>query len=205
MSSGLATRVKTRALLVILALAGGARGASAATAQGPAPTPRIVPLTRPVDCLAAAVYYEARGESPDGQAAVAQVVINRVNRPGFPRSLCAVIYQGAAAGRCQFSFACGDAMSAPRQTSAWRRAEVVAARALNGYVMRAVGQATAFHAVRLGHACDGRLTRLAQLGGHVFLGVGKPITAQPAALDVKASAPVALDAGAASSRASAAS
>jgi spore germination cell wall hydrolase CwlJ-like protein len=172
--SNLATRVKTRASIILLILAWDAGGSTFAHAQGPVAPARPGVLTRSVDCLAAAVYYEARGEPPDGQAAVAQVVINRAHRPGYPKDLCAVIYQGAAEGRCQFSFVCGGAMAAPRQPAPWRRAQAVAARALSGYVMRGVGEATSFHAVRLGHGCDGHLTRLAQLGGHVFLGVGGP-------------------------------
>src|ERR1700677_1873993 len=59
---------------------------------------------RDLDCMTAAVYYEARGESAAGQAAVAQVVLNRVRHPAFPKSVCAVVYQGAATHSCQFSF-----------------------------------------------------------------------------------------------------
>ena len=126
-------------------------------------------FTRDVDCLAAAVYYEARGESPAGQAAVAQVVLNRARNARFPRSVCGVIYQGARNHACQFSFVCSGATSAPIDAAAWSRARQVAARALDGYVMREVGGATAFHAARLGSVGDGRMTRVARVGAHVFL------------------------------------
>jgi spore germination cell wall hydrolase CwlJ-like protein len=138
-------------------------------------------LTSAVDCLAAAVYYEARGESPAGQAAVAQVVLNRQRKPGFPKSVCGVIYQGAQGHGCQFSFVCSGAMSRPREPSAWDRARNVAVRALAGYVMSAIGQATSFHAARLGSAPDRHMSRVTQVGGHVFLVNAKPTLARPSA------------------------
>ena len=126
-------------------------------------------LTRDVDCLAAAVYYEARGESAAGQAAVAQVVLNRSRKAGFPKSVCGVVYQGAQDRVCQFSFVCGGAMVRRREPAAWARARSVALRALSGYVMSAVGEATSFHATRLGFGPDGHMSRVARVGAHVFL------------------------------------
>ncbi len=118
-----------------------------------------------LDCLATAVYYEARGETLAGQAAVAQVVLNRAHRPTWPKSVCAVVYQSVGHD-CQFSFVCNGAMRHGREPQAWARARDVATRALNGYVMTAVGQATAFHATH------GDATAYAKgavrLGGHVF-------------------------------------
>ena len=79
--------------------------------------------SRQLDCLAQAVYYEARGESPAGQAAVAQVVLNRVRHPAFPKSICSVVYQGAQAGHgCQFSFACDGSTRRARERKASRSA-----------------------------------------------------------------------------------
>jgi spore germination cell wall hydrolase CwlJ-like protein len=102
--------------------------------------------SRELDCLSQAVYYEARGETPSGQAAVAQVVINRARNPRFPQSICGVVFQRAASGRsCQFSFACDGSTLRTREPGAWRRAQTVAARALGGYVMAEVGSATHFH------------------------------------------------------------
>jgi spore germination cell wall hydrolase CwlJ-like protein len=127
------------------------------------------PLSRDVDCLAAAVYYEARGESAAGQAAVAQVVLNRARKAGFPKSVCGVIYQSAHGRGCQFSFVCSGVMNHPRDATAWNSARKVAARALNGYVMTEVGAATSFHAVRLGSGPDAHMSRIARVGAHVFL------------------------------------
>lgn len=129
--------------------------------------------SRDLDCLTAAVYYEARGETPAGQAAVAQVVLNRVRHPAFPKSVCGVVFQGAyTGGVCQFSFACDGSMRQTRDRAAWRRAERVAARALNGYVMAEVGNATHFHTVNVAPVWGPRMLRVAQVGLHVFYRFG---------------------------------
>ena len=142
---------------------------------------------RDLDCLADAVYYEARGETPEGQEAIAQVVINRVRHPAFPKSVCGVVFQGRASDVCQFSFACNGAMNRPKEAAAWARAEQIAARALAGVVMPEVGAATNFHAA--GSAPGWGLMRVAQVGLHVFYrsgghaGPARPVDtdAQPAA------------------------
>ena len=134
-----------------------AKPASPPVASLPKPTPGAL------DCLAAAVYYEARGESVAGRAAVAQVVLNRTRRAGYPKSICAVVYQGEQRGDCQFSFVCNGAMHGRRERFAWLDARRVAARALGGYVMTEVGKATSFHSAAA-HAPSGAV----RLGGHVF-------------------------------------
>lgn len=48
---------------------------------------------REINCLTTAIYKEARGESLKGQEAVAQVVMNRVNHPAYPNSVCKVVLQ----------------------------------------------------------------------------------------------------------------
>jgi spore germination cell wall hydrolase CwlJ-like protein len=128
---------------------------------------------RDLDCLADAVYYEARGETPAGQAAVAQVVLNRVRHPAFPKSVCAVVFQGAQGGSgCQFSFACDGSMNRSREPTAWRRSREVAAHALSGFVMPGVGNATHFHVAGLDPGWGPRLLRVAQIGLHVFYRFG---------------------------------
>ena len=128
---------------------------------------------RDLDCLADAVYYEARGETPAGQAAVAQVVLNRVRHPAFPKSVCAVVFQGAQGGSgCQFSFACDGSMNRGREPAAWRRAREVAAHALSGFVMPGVGNATHFHVAGVDPGWGPRLLRVAQIGLHVFYRFG---------------------------------
>jgi spore germination cell wall hydrolase CwlJ-like protein len=146
---------------------------------------------RDLDCLADAVYYEARGETPAGQAAIAQVVLNRVRHPAFPKSVCGVVFQGADAGdNCQFSFACNGAMRRPKDGAAWARAEQIAARALSGFVMPQVGQATHFHVAGAEPGWGPSLMRVAQVGLHVFYRFGGHGDATPRfAGEVQHSAP----------------
>ncbi|WP_165190557.1 cell wall hydrolase [Caulobacter soli] len=129
--------------------------------------------SRELECLSEAVYYEARGETPSGQAAVAQVVLNRVRHPSFPKSICGVVFQGAYTHTgCQFSFACDGSMRKTRETGAWNRAQKVAARALSGAVMTEVGAATHFHTTGVAPGWGPRLLRVAQVGMHVFYRFG---------------------------------
>jgi spore germination cell wall hydrolase CwlJ-like protein len=128
--------------------------------------------SRELECLSEAVYYEARGETPSGQAAVAQVVLNRVRHPSFPKSICGVVFQGASTHGCQFSFACDGSMRARRETGAWSRAQKIASRALSGSVMSEVGAATHFHTTGVAPGWGPRLMRVAQVGMHVFYRFG---------------------------------
>lgn len=127
--------------------------------------------SRDLECLTQAVYYEARGETPAGQAAVAQVVLNRVRHPAFPKSVCAVVFQRAY-GVCQFSFACDGSMRRGREPGAWSRARKVATRALGGEVMASVGNATHFHTINVSPGWGPRMVRVQQVGLHVFYRFG---------------------------------
>jgi len=149
---------------------GGAEHAGVVQASAPFRLDGPVSASRDLDCLTAAVYYEARGESPAGQAAVAQVVLNRARHPAFPRTVCGVVFQGAGSHSCQFSFACNGAMRLRHEAAAWERARDVAGRALSGYVMAAVGGATHFHVARLGAVWGGSMMKIAQVGQHIFYG-----------------------------------
>lgn len=129
--------------------------------------------SRDLECLTQAVYFEARGETPAGQAAVAQVVLNRARHPAFPKTVCGVVFQGAyGGGTCQFSFACDGSMRKRREPGAWTRAERVAARALSGGVMTEVGNATHFHTVNVSPGWGPRLIRVGQVGLHIFYRFG---------------------------------
>ena len=129
--------------------------------------------SRDLECLTQAVYYEARGETPAGQAAVAQVVLNRARHPAFPKSVCGVVFQGAyGRGACQFSFACDGSMRKRREPGAWARAERVATKALSGAVMNTVGTATHFHTVNVSPGWGPRLIRVGQVGLHIFYRFG---------------------------------
>ena len=138
--------------------------------------------SRELECLAQAVYYEARGETPSGQAAVAQVVMNRARHPAFPKSICGVVFQGAYNRTgCQFSFACDGSMRRARDIGAWSRARKVASRALAGALDNQVGAATHFHTTGVSPGWGPRLLRVTQVGMHVFyrFGRGGPSTYAP--------------------------
>ena len=121
------------------------------------------------DCLANAIYYEARSESDDGQRAVAQVVLNRVRHPGFPASVCGVVFQGSARRTgCQFSFTCDGSMARGPRAAAWDRARRIAAEALDGSVYAPVGNATHYHTRAVLPYWASSLTRAAVVGSHIF-------------------------------------
>jgi spore germination cell wall hydrolase CwlJ-like protein len=130
---------------------------------------------RELDCLTQAVYFEARGESAVGQAAVAQVVLNRVRHPAFPKTVCGVVHQGVKGRGCQFSFTCDGRAELAHERNAWSRAQKVAARALAGAVIPQVGGATHFHVASLGPQWPGML-RVSQVGVHVFYRFAPPGT-----------------------------
>jgi spore germination cell wall hydrolase CwlJ-like protein len=122
-----------------------------------------------LQCLTAAVYYEARSESLEGQRAVAQVVLNRVRHPAFPKSVCGVVYQGSRRRTgCQFSFTCDGSTRGVREPAAWARARRVAATALAGSVYGPVGLATHYHASYVRPWWAASMNRAVSVGSHIF-------------------------------------
>ncbi|HEY5006451.1 MAG TPA: cell wall hydrolase [Caulobacteraceae bacterium] len=120
-------------------------------------------------CLAQAVYFEAGNQSAEGQAAVAQTVLNRLRHPDYPKSVCGVVYQGSSLKTgCQFSFTCDGSLNRPVMPAVWAGARAVAVRALNGYVMPAVGEATYYHADYVQPYWAPSLVKITQIGAHIF-------------------------------------
>jgi spore germination cell wall hydrolase CwlJ-like protein len=132
-------------------------------------------------CLTQAVYFEAGFEPIAGQQAVAQAVLNRVRHPGYPKSVCGVVYEGAARGTgCQFSFTCDGALERAISPVIWTNAEIVARRALSGFVMKTVGAATHYHADYVYPYWAPTLVKVATVGTHVFYRWTGPSGAQAA-------------------------
>lgn len=124
---------------------------------------------RAQQCLAEAIYYEAGSESPDGQRAVAQVVLNRVRHGAFPNSICGVVYQGATRQTgCQFTFTCDGSLSRQPSRGGWARAMAVAREALDGAVYSPVGHATHYHASWMTPYWAPSVALVGQIGGHIF-------------------------------------
>jgi len=121
-------------------------------------------------CLSEVMYYEARGEGQDGQKAVAEVVFHRLRHGHFGHSICAVVYEGAGTHGCQFSFACNGELTEHKSGSAWRSAEILAARILTGETALGdiTGDATHFHAVSVAPDWADNMERTAQIGNHIF-------------------------------------
>lgn len=119
-------------------------------------------------CLTQAVYYEAGFEPMGGRRAVAQVVLNRMRHPAFPKSVCGVVYQRNSTPVCQFSFVCDGALDRRPEASAWKIAEDIARAALAGYVENSVGAATHYHADYVAPRWAPLLTKISKLGAHIF-------------------------------------
>jgi len=119
-------------------------------------------------CLTQAVYYEAGFEPLEGRRAVAQVVLNRLRHPAFPKSVCGVVYQGAGGRVCQFTFVCDGALYRAPELGAWHQAEQIARAALAGYVETSVGEATHYHADYVAPRWAPLLAKVAQIGQHIF-------------------------------------
>ncbi len=125
--------------------------------------------SRALKCLSEAVYYESAREPQLGQEAVAQVVLNRVRHPAYPKSVCGVVYQGSARTTgCQFSFTCDGSLRYAPEPVLWRRAQDVARRALAGHVNKSVGSATHYHANYVAPYWAPTLVKMKQVGLHIF-------------------------------------
>ncbi len=119
-------------------------------------------------CMTQAVYYEAGFEPVAGRYAVAQVILNRMRHPAFPKSVCGVIYQGSNRPGCQFSFACDGSLLRAPASNAWAEARRVAEDVLSGAVTSTVGMATHYHANYVSPYWAPKLHKITQMGAHIF-------------------------------------
>lgn len=122
------------------------------------------------NCLAKAVYFEARSESELGQLAVAKVVLNRVKDPNYPKTICGVVYQGSdRRNSCQFSFACDGVADEVKSKAAWDRSKKIAQKALDGdQTIRVIGAATNYHADYVRPKWAKEMRKLIKIGRHIF-------------------------------------
>lgn len=119
-------------------------------------------------CLTQAIYYEAANEPELGKRAVAQVVLNRLRHPAYPNSVCGVVYEGASAPVCQFSFTCDGALLRTPMARQWRESERVAREALAGASVPEVGSATHYHADYVLPRWAFTLGKIEKIGTHIF-------------------------------------
>lgn len=122
------------------------------------------------ECLAEALYFEARGETIKGQFAVAEVIMNRVKSSRFPNSICAVINQGTGKKyQCQFTYTCDGIPEHIREPQAWDRVGKVARAILDGRApMNLTDGATHYHTTAVRPRWSRTYTKTAAIGVHVF-------------------------------------
>jgi spore germination cell wall hydrolase CwlJ-like protein len=126
---------------------------------------------REKDCLATAIYFEARSESAMGQRAVAEVILARTKVPGRPKTICGVVYEGSHRRTgCQFSFTCDGIADRVRDRDSWRQAMKIATNVMRtgGKVNAVAGGATFYHADYVSPGWATRMVKVASIGTHVF-------------------------------------
>ncbi|UDL91769.1 cell wall hydrolase [Mesorhizobium sp. PAMC28654] len=134
------------------------------------PLPASV-FTKPEQaCLANGIYFEARSESVRGQAAVAQVILNRVRNPAYPNSICGVVYQNDSwFNRCQFSFACDGRKKRVDSPVAYKTAQDIAMAVTAGKIfIPEVGSSTHYYAQYVHPGWARTMQKMAKIGLHIF-------------------------------------
>ena len=122
------------------------------------------PLDEQANCLATAVYFEARGESVEGQLAVARVVMNRASSGRYPPDWCSVVRQPA-----QFSFVRhGQFPWIDTASTAWARAQGVARLAVANVVPSVGPDVLWYHATYVAPSWGHRLNLAERIGAHIF-------------------------------------
>ncbi len=122
-----------------------------------------------IDCIAKAIGYEAGNEPEAGQQAIAQVILNRVHHPAFPKSVCGVVFQGSDRRTgCQFTFTCDGAMHRALSRRTWDAALRIATAAVDGQLPPTIGSATHYHADYVAPRWAPELIRVGSIGAHIF-------------------------------------
>ncbi len=121
-------------------------------------------------CLANAIYFEARSESLRGQAAVAQVVLNRVRNPAYPNSICGVVYQNDNwLNACQFSFACDGKKKRITEPARYKTAKDIAMAVTAGKIfLPEVGSSTHYYASYVNPGWALSMHKMVKIGLHIF-------------------------------------
>jgi len=121
-------------------------------------------------CLANGIYFEARSESVRGQAAVAQVILNRVRNPAYPNSICGVVYQNDSwFNRCQFSFACDGRKKRIDDPAAYKTAQDIAMAVTAGKIfIPEVGSSTHYYAQYVHPGWARTMRKMTKIGLHIF-------------------------------------
>jgi spore germination cell wall hydrolase CwlJ-like protein len=130
---------------------------------------RVGMLDRETQCLAEALYFEARGETVRGQFAVAEVILNRVDSTAFPDTLCGVIHQGTGRKyQCQFTYTCDGNSDNIANKDAFDQVSRVARLMVDGAPRRLTDGATHYHTRAVNPRWARVFPRTATIGVHHF-------------------------------------
>jgi Cell Wall Hydrolase len=140
---------------------------------------------RQMRCLAEAIYFESRSEPEDGQAAVAQVVLNRVRSGIYPTTVCGVVYQDRNRPfACQFTFACEGKSLRIEEPGPWAVATRIAGEVVSGANYNPkVGEAVNYHANYVSPFWVGYLRKVDRIGAHIFYAMRDGVNWAPGALN----------------------
>jgi hypothetical protein len=146
---------------------------------------------RQMRCLAEAIYFESRSEPEQGQAAVAQVVLNRVRSGIYPTTVCGVVYQDRNRPfACQFTFACEGKSLRIEEPGAWAVATRIAEAVVSGANYNPkVGVAVNYHANYVSPFWTGYLRRVDRIGAHIFYAMRDGVNWAPGALNGRGDRP----------------
>jgi hypothetical protein len=146
---------------------------------------------RQMRCLAEAIYFESRSEPEDGQAAVAQVVLNRVRSGIYPTSVCGVVYQDRNRPfACQFTFACEGKSLRVEEPGPWAVATRIARDVVSGANYNPkVDVAVNYHANYVAPFWVGYLKRVDHIGAHIFYAMRDGVNWAPGALNGRGDRP----------------
>ena len=146
---------------------------------------------RQMRCLAEAIYFEFRSEPEEGQAAVAQVVLNRVRSGIYPTTVCGVVYQDRNRPfACQFTFACEGKSLRIEEPGPWAVATRIAEAVVSGANYNPkVGVAVNYHANYVSPFWVGYLKRVDRIGAHIFYAMRDGVNWAPGALNGRGDRP----------------
>jgi spore germination cell wall hydrolase CwlJ-like protein len=146
---------------------------------------------RQMRCLAEAIYFESRSEPEDGQAAVAQVVLNRVRSGIYPTTVCGVVYQDRNRPfACQFTFACEGKSLRIEEPGPWAVATRIAQEVVSGANYNPkVGEAVNYHANYVSPFWVGYLRKVDRIGAHIFYEMREGVNWAPGALNGRGDLP----------------
>ncbi len=122
-----------------------------------------------LNCLTEALYFEARGESIQGQYAVAEVILNRVDMDNYPDTVCEVVNQGTGRRHaCQFSYTCDGIPERVTERAMWDRLMRISAIMLDGGERPLTSDASHYHTTAVNPHWASAYPRTARIGTHIF-------------------------------------